>query len=133
VLQDKRYKNRELQIMQMIEHPNIVSLKHFFYSTTDRDEVYLNLVLEFVPETVNRAARQYTRLHQRMPLLYVKLYTYQVSSPSSSPLSLTHTHCALTLLMLKRCFALYRYVERLLIYITASVSAIVILNHKICL
>ncbi|KAJ4733862.1 shaggy-like protein kinase 41 [Rhynchospora pubera] len=78
VLQDKRYKNRELQIMQMLEHPNIVSLKHYFYSTTNRDEVYLNLVLEFVPETVNRAARQYTRLRQRMPLLYVKLYTYQI-------------------------------------------------------
>jgi glycogen synthase kinase 3 beta len=78
VLQDKRYKNRELQIMQMLEHPNIVTLKHYFYSTTDRDEVYLNLVLDFVPDTVNRAARQYTRLHQRMPLLYVKLYTYQI-------------------------------------------------------
>ena len=80
VLQDKRYKNRELQIMQMLDHPNIVALKHSFFSTTDKEEVYLNLVLEFVPETVNRMARHYSRLNQRMPLIYVKLYTYQVCS-----------------------------------------------------
>ncbi|KAE8007919.1 hypothetical protein FH972_004476 [Carpinus fangiana] len=78
VLQDKRYKNRELQIMQMLDHPNIVALKHYFYSTTDKEELYLNLVLEFVPETVNRIARNYSRISQRMPLIYVKLYTYQI-------------------------------------------------------
>ncbi|XLU52484.1 hypothetical protein S245_011615, partial [Arachis hypogaea] len=77
VLQDKRYKNRELQIMQMLDHPNIVALRHCFYSTTDKEEVYLNLVLEYVPETVNRIARNYSRMNQRMPLVYVKLYTYQ--------------------------------------------------------
>lgn len=32
VLQDKRFKNRELQIMKMVDHPNIVRLKHCFYS-----------------------------------------------------------------------------------------------------
>ncbi|OAY45035.1 shaggy-related protein kinase kappa isoform X1 [Manihot esculenta] len=78
VLQDKRYKNRELQIMQMLDHPNIVSLEHCFFSTTDKEELYLNLVLEYVPETVNRIARNYSRIHQRMPLIYVKLYTYQI-------------------------------------------------------
>nr|CAD1818157.1 unnamed protein product [Ananas comosus var. bracteatus] len=36
VLQDKRYKNRELQIMHMLDHPNIVALKHYFFSTTER-------------------------------------------------------------------------------------------------
>lgn len=78
VLQDKRYKNRELQIMNMLDHPNIIGLKHYFFSTTERDELYLNLVLEFVPETVNRIARQYNRMNQRMPLIFVKLYTYQI-------------------------------------------------------
>lgn len=64
--------------MQMLDHPNIVALKHYFISTTDKEELYLNLVLEFVPETVNRIARHYNRMSQRMPLIYVKLYTYQV-------------------------------------------------------
>lgn len=78
VLQDKRYKNRELQIMHMLDHPNIVGLKHYFFSTTERNELYLNLVLEFVPETVNRMARQHNRMNQRVPHIYVKLYTYQI-------------------------------------------------------
>lgn len=81
VLQDKRYKNRELQIMRLLDHPNIVALKHCFFSTTDKDELYLNLVLEYVPETVYRIAKHYNRMNQRMPLVYVKLYTYQVCSP----------------------------------------------------
>lgn len=32
VLQDKRFKNRELSIMRRIEHTNIVALRYFFYS-----------------------------------------------------------------------------------------------------
>ncbi|XP_021898757.1 uncharacterized protein LOC110815320 isoform X2 [Carica papaya] len=48
VLQDKRYKNRELQTMRLLDRPNVVSLKHCFFSTTEKDELYLNLVLEFL-------------------------------------------------------------------------------------
>ncbi|KAL1543498.1 Shaggy-related protein kinase theta [Salvia divinorum] len=78
VLQDRRYKNRELQMMRLLNHPNVVQLKHYFYSTTDKNEVYLNLVLEFVPETVYRAIRQYSRVNQYMPILNVQMYMYQI-------------------------------------------------------
>lgn len=78
VLQDRRYKNRELQTMRILDHSNVVSLKHCFFSTTDKDELYLNLVLEYVPETVYRIAKHYSRMNQRIPLIYVKLYTYQI-------------------------------------------------------
>ncbi|XP_057519746.1 shaggy-related protein kinase NtK-1-like [Amaranthus tricolor] len=78
VLQDKRYKNRELQTMRLLDHPNVTSLKHCFFSTTGKDELYLNLVLEFVPETVHRVVRHYNKINQRMPLIYVKLYMFQI-------------------------------------------------------
>ncbi|CAL5196168.1 unnamed protein product [Lathyrus oleraceus] len=78
VLQDKRYKNRELQVMRMVDHPNVVKLKHCFYSTTEKDELYLNLVLEYVPETVYKVSKNYSRTHQHMPIIYVQLYTYQI-------------------------------------------------------
>ncbi|EWC48303.1 protein kinase gsk3 [Drechslerella stenobrocha 248] len=79
VLQDKRFKNRELQIMRIVRHPNIVELKAFYYSNGDRkEEVYLNLVLEFVPETVYRASRYFNKLKTTMPILDVKLYIYQL-------------------------------------------------------
>ncbi|XP_059161544.1 glycogen synthase kinase-3 beta-like isoform X2 [Physella acuta] len=79
VLQDKRFKNRELQIMRKLEHQNIVKLKYFFYSSGEKkDEVFLNLVLEFVPETVYRVARHYSKSKQTIPILYIKLYMYQL-------------------------------------------------------
>ncbi|URE07873.1 hypothetical protein MUK42_20168 [Musa troglodytarum] len=78
VLQDKRYKNRELQTMHLLDHPNVISLKHCFFSTTEKDELYLNLVLEYVPETVHRVIRHYNKVNQRMPLIFVKLYMYQI-------------------------------------------------------
>lgn len=65
--------------MCMLDHPNIVLLKHSFFLTTDKDEVYLNLVLEYVSETVYRISKRYTRLDQHMPIIYVRLYTYQVT------------------------------------------------------
>lgn len=78
VLQDRRYKNRELQLMRLMDHPNVVSLKHCFFSTTSRDELFLNLVMEYVPETLYRVLKHYTSSSQRMPIFYVKLYTYQI-------------------------------------------------------
>ncbi|CAG7890884.1 unnamed protein product [Brassica rapa] len=78
VLQDRRYKNRELQTMRLLDHPNVVSLKHCFFSTTDKDELFLNLALEYVPETVHHVINHYSNLNQRMPLVYAKVYTYQI-------------------------------------------------------
>ncbi|XP_022248455.1 glycogen synthase kinase-3 beta-like isoform X2 [Limulus polyphemus] len=79
VLQDKRFKNRELQIMRRLDHCNIVKLKYFFYSNGERkDELYLNLVLEFIPETVYRVARHYSKSRQTIPISFIKLYMYQL-------------------------------------------------------
>ncbi|KJE89342.1 CMGC/GSK protein kinase [Capsaspora owczarzaki ATCC 30864] len=79
VLQDKRFKNRELQIMRMLSHFNVVQLLYFFYSNGEKhDEIFLNLVLDFVPETVYRVSRYYSKSKTNIPMLYVKLYTYQL-------------------------------------------------------
>lgn len=36
VYQDKRYKNRELQIMKELCHPNVINLQHAFYTQGDK-------------------------------------------------------------------------------------------------
>lgn len=36
MLQDKRFKNRELQIMKMLDHVNVTTLHHFFYNEGDK-------------------------------------------------------------------------------------------------
>jgi serine/threonine protein kinase len=50
------------------------------------DELYLNLVLEFVPETVYSISRRHQKHSMPLPLLYVKLYLYQLSR------ALAHIH-----------------------------------------
>ncbi|KAJ3021795.1 regulator of ime2 [Thoreauomyces humboldtii] len=79
VLQDKRFKNRELQIMRLLDHRNICSLRAFFYSSGDKkDEVFLNLTLEYIPETIYRASRHFGKIKQTMPMASIKLYMYQL-------------------------------------------------------
>ncbi|KAI0987000.1 hypothetical protein GJ496_009017 [Pomphorhynchus laevis] len=80
VLQDKRYNNREMDIMRKFRHPNIVSLLYYFYSSGDKrkDEVYLNLVLEYIPETAHNIIQHYSMKKQVIPFIYTKLYTYQL-------------------------------------------------------
>ncbi|XP_069796214.1 glycogen synthase kinase-3 beta-like isoform X2 [Narcine bancroftii] len=79
VLQDKRFKNRELQIIRKLDHPNIVTLLYFFFTAGDKkDDVYLNLVLDYVPETVYRVARHFNKAKQPIPVIYIKVYMYQL-------------------------------------------------------
>ncbi|CAO3609621.1 unnamed protein product [Cunninghamella echinulata] len=87
VLEDKKYKNRELQLIQQLDHPNICALKAYFYNNEEegkfpkrskKDKVYLNLVLEYMPETVYSVYRRYTKARQYTPTLAIKLYMYQL-------------------------------------------------------
>lgn len=87
VLQDRRFKNRELPIMKSLHHENIVRLLFYFHSPGRRPaEVYLNLVLEYIPETVYQVARSYARTRQPFPILHARLYCFQMFR------SLAHVH-----------------------------------------
>ena len=66
------------QIMRLVDHCNIVLIKHCFYTTNEKEDVYLNLVLEYVPDTVFRISKHYAKQGQRMPNIFVKLYVYQM-------------------------------------------------------
>jgi len=79
VFVDRRYRNRELQIWRGMRHPNIVCLKHAFYTSGESpDELYLNMVMEFVPETVYCVMKRFVRRRQSMARVLMQLYTYQV-------------------------------------------------------
>lgn len=65
--------------MRQLNHVNIVPLKHCFYCNGEKpDELYLNLVLEYIPDTVYGVARQLLKAKQYMPIVLVKLYIYQI-------------------------------------------------------
>lgn len=51
------------------------------------DDLYLNLVLEFVSETVYSISRRHQKNNSQIPLLHIKLYLYQLSR------ALAHIHC----------------------------------------
>ena len=79
VFQDRRYKNRELEIMLKLQHPNIIDLYHHYMSTGDKeDEIYLNLVMELIPDTGYKVSKTYAKSGLVMPPLLVKLYSYQL-------------------------------------------------------
>lgn len=79
VLQDPRFKNRELQIMKLVNHPNVVALRDYYYTTHgERNEVFLNVVMEFVPETLHRCVREYARAREYVPLILVKCFMFQL-------------------------------------------------------
>lgn len=78
VMQDKRFKNRELQIMRVLRHPNIVGLKKFYYSTSSSKEIYLNMIMEFVPETLYHTAKKYLEAKKPFPTVVIKLFIFQL-------------------------------------------------------
>lgn len=93
VLQDKKFKNRELQIMQYFDHPNVVQLKNHFFVRKGENQLYLNLVMEYVPQSLYSLIKNYGSKTPQifMPLIYVKLYIYQVTSNCVSHLNVTTT------------------------------------------
>lgn len=56
ILNHKYFKHRDLSLCPL-----------------QKDEVYLNLVLDFVPETVYRVARHFNKAKSIIPIIYVKV------------------------------------------------------------
>ena len=68
-------------------HPYVVTLHHHFVSKGAKsDDVYLNLVLEYVPETVYSVTKYYNSIKEAIPMITIKVYMYQLSR------ALAHIH-----------------------------------------
>lgn len=81
VFHNEKFKNRELQMMRLLDHPNVITLHYFFYSNRPgykKDEVFLNMVMEFFPETLWSVAQCDGTNKPLLEPLYVKVYMYQL-------------------------------------------------------
>ena len=79
VFQDKRYKNREYEIIKQLNHPNVIKLRQAFYTPGEKqEEIYLNVVMDYIPDTLSRVVRNYHKSKTQIPMLLVKLYSYQM-------------------------------------------------------
>jgi glycogen synthase kinase 3 beta len=77
VLQDPNYKNRELQIMRIVKHPNTVELIDSFYQK-EKSEVYLHLILGYMPENLFEVSSNYAKKHEQMPMSHIQAYIWQL-------------------------------------------------------
>ena len=60
--------------MKSIKHRNIVRMENYFYSNgKKKDEIYLNLVLEYLPHTAYSYTSTFSKKNEFMPLLEVKV------------------------------------------------------------
>lgn len=78
VLQDKRFKNRELEIMKLLNHINLINLKYYFYEKDPSDEVYLNLIIDYMPMSLYQRLRHFVHQRASMPRLEIKMYMFQL-------------------------------------------------------
>ena len=83
VFQDRRYKNRELSIMQKLNHPNIVQLLSFYYTKANipkakSDDVFLNCIMDYVPETLSILISKNKHNGTKFPSSLLKVYSYQM-------------------------------------------------------
>ena len=63
----------------MLHHPNCVEMRQSFYTNGDKpEEVYLNVVMDYIPDTAYKVMKQYLKMKQMVPNLIVKLYSYQL-------------------------------------------------------
>ena len=82
VYQDRRYKNREYTLTKTLNHPNVIHLKHAFYTTGEKkDQMYLNLVMNYVPNNLNKINKNYIQKKRTISYFFNKII--QLSNSSS--------------------------------------------------
>ena len=80
VFQDRKYRNRELSIMQELgEHPCIIRLINSYISvaTNQTNGDFLNILMDYYQENGYQIYKSYIRAGIKMPMFHIKLYTFQ--------------------------------------------------------
>jgi glycogen synthase kinase 3 beta len=52
-------------------------MRQSFYTNGDKpDEVYLNVVMDYIPDTLYRVMKNFLKMKQMVPPILVKIYAY---------------------------------------------------------
>lgn len=80
VFQDPKYSNREFKVVVELDHPNCIKVHHFFFSQKEDSskDIYLNLVMDFIPDTLYKILRFYFKKSYDFPNALGKIYSYQM-------------------------------------------------------
>jgi len=77
VFQDPNYRNREFLIVVELNHINCIKVHNYFF-TKDSGQTFLNLVMDYIPETLYRVLRYYKKKNMDFPDPLGKIYSYQM-------------------------------------------------------
>ena len=99
VYQDPQYQNRELEIMRRLKHECIVLLKYYYLSER-RNGTYLHLMMEFLPFSLGRVLKYYSRRGEQMPLIYQQVW---LVCPRAYSIQFSPSFCRL-IAQIKICF-----------------------------
>lgn len=77
VVQDMKYKNRELSIIAQLDHPNIVEMKDYFFKIVE-GECILHIVMEYMDTSLYSLIRGQRQLRKEVPAIYRKLIAFQL-------------------------------------------------------
>lgn len=67
--------NRELAIIKSLDHPNIVKIKRYFYTTNEIGEEFLSLVLEYMPTSLDKLLKDVENRKETLPKEIVQVHT----------------------------------------------------------
>lgn len=102
VLQDPRYKNREYDILKMIDNKYCIRMINSFKSrgsskkrtNNNNTNIYLNIVMNYMPQNLHDFNCSYREKKRYPPLMMAKLFTYQIflglSYLHSPEINITH-------------------------------------------
>ncbi|CAH1397090.1 unnamed protein product [Nezara viridula] len=77
VFLENQVANRELEIMKTIRHCNIIELKYYFFEKY-QDKIKMNLILEYLPQTLYKILKHYQRYKMKLHPTYTKVIMYQL-------------------------------------------------------
>jgi glycogen synthase kinase 3 beta len=73
--------SRELNILQSLNHPNIITLKEFYVSkSSSTKKKFLNLVTDLMPTNLEKVIKHFNSQEQAVPAVLIKFYSFQLLS-----------------------------------------------------
>lgn len=77
VVQDPKYKNRELSIISQLDHPNVVEMKDYFHKMGD-GHCTLFILMEFMSTSLQNLIRDYRKVKKAFSLVQRKMIAFQL-------------------------------------------------------
>ncbi|KAF0986782.1 hypothetical protein HZS_6418 [Henneguya salminicola] len=72
-----RFAIRELEILKQLKHENVLELR-YHYLSEEENIIYLNLILDYIPNDLRSLYISYISIKNSVPVLFTKMIIYQL-------------------------------------------------------